>query len=68
MTTSQVSVHVCLKITDLLSEYRGYSSNSKYMGPYRGVNVAIFLTIHSAQEDIFDVFSPMVMKNNPSVF
>ena len=29
------------KMTDFLSEYGGYSSNYKYMGPYRYVGVAL---------------------------
>ena len=43
MTTYQVSVNVCFKYDRFLSEYGGYSSNSKYMGPYRRVSVALFV-------------------------
>ena len=43
MNTSEFLVDFCLKIPEFLFEYGGYSSNGKYMGPYRHVSFAIFL-------------------------
>ena len=43
MNTTGFFVNACLKNVGFLSEYGGYSSNGKYMGPYRRVSFAIFL-------------------------
>ena len=64
MNTSQVSVNLCLKYDIFLSEYGGYSYNSKYMGPYRRVSVALFLKRYILLKVMFvDAFSSMLMKN-----
>ena len=69
MNTSQVSNIVCLKNDIFLSQYGGNSSNSKYMGPYRRVRVALFLKRYIFLKGIFfDDFSPMIMKNKSVSF
>ena len=63
MTKYQVSVNVCLKITDILSECGGYSWSSKYMVPYIHVSVALFLKRYILLKGLFvESFSTIIMK------